>query len=167
MYAMMELPLGPLIARSTMPIARNAARRRSRFTDREAAINALTGRGVFKSFTPEMIADYVADGLVEDPKGGFKLSCTPAYESATFAAQRHNPWAALRNVSCPQVVLKAELHSTISPASLHHWAALKPDALIATVEGATHMLPMERPDRVRSAIESAALKVRMRRPDLD
>ena len=40
---------------------------------------------------------------------------------------------------------------------MHRVAALKADARVATMEGATHMLPMERPDRVRSAIESAVL----------
>jgi len=157
-YAWMELPFGPLISRSTMPIARNAARRRADFPDREAAVAAFTGRGIFKAFTREMIEDYVGDGLVAKKKGGgMTLACTPAYESATFAAQRHDPWGALRRVSCPLVVLRAENRSTLPAAALHKFEALRPDARIATVEGAGHMLPMERPDRVRSAIETAVL----------
>jgi pimeloyl-ACP methyl ester carboxylesterase len=159
-YAMFELPLSPLLQRYSMPLARGAANRRARFESREAAIAAFTGRGVFKSFPPEMIADYVADGLIEDGKGGFKLACRPVYEAATYCAQRHDPWSALRRVTDPLVLLRAERNSTIAEASMHRVAAIKPDARVATVEGAGHMLPMERPDRARAAIETAALMAR-------
>jgi pimeloyl-ACP methyl ester carboxylesterase len=117
-----------------------------------------------------MIADYVADGLVEDPRGGFKLACRPAYEAATFSAHRHDPWGALRKITDPIVVLRAEKNSTLSRAGLHKLEAIRPHARVATVDGAGHMLPMERPDRVRSAIESAALLARAGRKfkdDLD
>ncbi|MBL8537500.1 MAG: alpha/beta hydrolase [Hyphomonadaceae bacterium] len=159
-YAMAQAPLGPLLQRHTLPIARGARKRRSRFPDRAAALEAYRGRGVFKSFSDDVLADYLADGLIDDPAGGVKLSCTPIYEAATFAAHRHDPWTALRRVTDPLVLLRAERHSTISVASMHRLCAIKPDARAATVEGAGHMLPMERPDRVRAAIESAALLAR-------
>jgi pimeloyl-ACP methyl ester carboxylesterase len=156
-YAFAELPLGPALQRYTTPLPRGAAGRRAKFPDRESAVKAFTGRGVFKAFPPEAIADYVADGLVADGKGAFKLACRPGYEAATYCAQRHDPWSALRRVTDPLVLLRAGKHSTISEAALHRIAAIKADARVATVEGAGHMLPIERPDRARSAIESAAL----------
>lgn len=156
-YAFTELPGAPLIQRMTFPLAVGAARRRDKFASREEAAAALTGRGVFKTFPPEIVADYVADGLIEDGQGGFRLACRPKYEAATFCAQRHDPWGALRRVTDPLVLLRAEKNSTISEAAAHRMAAIKPDARIATVEGAGHMLPIERPDRARSAIETAAL----------
>jgi pimeloyl-ACP methyl ester carboxylesterase len=156
-YAFAELPLGPLLQRWVQPLARGALARRARFPDRESAIRAFSGRGVFKLFPPEVIADYVADGLVERPRGGLRLACRPAFEAATFCAQRNDPWGALRKVTDPLVLLRAESGSTISEAAAHRFGAIKPDARIATVEGAGHMLPMQRPDRARAAIESAAL----------
>jgi pimeloyl-ACP methyl ester carboxylesterase len=161
--AMSQLPFAPLMQRYSMPLARGALNRRNRFESKEAAVAAFTGRGIFRAFSPEMIADYVADGLVEDGKGGFKLACRPAFEAATYCAQRHDPWGALRRVTDPMIVLRAERNSTISPASLHRIAAIKADARVATVEGAGHMLPMERPDRARAAIESAVLMARQGR----
>jgi pimeloyl-ACP methyl ester carboxylesterase len=156
-YAGFQIPLAPLLLRFKMPLAAGAMRRRARFESREAAIDALTGRGVFKPFPPEVVADYVTDGLVEDGKGGFKLACAPKYEAATYCAQRHDPWEALRKVTDPLVLLRGEKNSTISEAAMHRLAAIKPDARVATVEGAGHMLPMERPDRARAAIETATL----------
>src|SRR5690606_25051699 len=81
-YAAFELPFGPFFMRHTMPLARGALRRRARFNSREAAIAAFTGRGVFKTFPAEAIADYVADGFADDAQG-VKLACAPAYEAAT------------------------------------------------------------------------------------
>ncbi|MBN8607266.1 MAG: alpha/beta hydrolase [Caulobacterales bacterium] len=159
-YAMSNLPLGPLIQRYTMGMAKGAAKRRAEFADRASAVEGFTGRGVFKTFPREVIEDYVADGLSEDGAGGFKLACHPEFEAATYCAQRHDPWSALRRVTDPLVLLRAERGSTITEANMHRIAAIKPDARVATVEGAGHMLPMERPDRARAAIESALLLAR-------
>jgi pimeloyl-ACP methyl ester carboxylesterase len=159
-YAFAQLPFASVIQRHTMAIAKGAAKRRAHFPDRASAVEAFTGRGIFKTFPRDVIEDYVGDGLIEDGKGGFILACTPAYEAATFCAQRHDPWTALRRITDPVVLLRAERHSTITEACMHRIAALKPDARVATVEGAGHMIPMERPDRVRAAIESAHLLAR-------
>lgn len=156
-YAGAQMPLGPLLQRYTTPLPRGALKRRATFASKEEATAALTGRGVFKSFPVEVIADYVEDGLVEDGKGGFRLACPPKFEAATYCAQRHDPWGALRRVTDPLVLLRAERGSTISEAGMHRVAAIKDDARVATVEGASHMLPMERPDRVRTAIETALM----------
>ncbi len=155
--AAMHAPLAPLLMRWNFHLARNAAKRRAHFADRESAVAAFTGRGVFKAFTREMIEDYVADGLIEDGHGAMKLACAPAYEAATFSAHRNRPWRALKAVSQPLVILRAEKRSTLPAAAIKRIAALQPHARIATVEGAGHMLPMERPDRVRAAIETAML----------
>lgn len=162
-YAFFQLPLAPQLNRMAMPLAVGAAKRRDAFASREEAVAAFTGRGIFKTFPAEVTADYVGDGLVEDGKGGFKLACAPAFEAATYTAQRHDPWGALRKVTDPLVLLRAEKGSTISEAAMHRVAAVKADARVATVEGAGHMLPMERPDRARAAIESAALMARQGR----
>lgn len=156
-YAFSELPFAPSLNRGFNPLARGALHRRRRFPSREAAVEAYAGRGVFKSFTREMIEDYVADGFIETPSGAVKLACHPRYEAATFCAQRNHPWAALEAGSGPLVLLRAERRSTLSLAAMQRIAALRPGARVATVEGATHMLPMERPDRVRAGIEAALL----------
>lgn len=164
-YAMFQLPFGPHAMRGSFPLARRASKRRNSFMDRAAAARAFEGRSIFKAFTREALEDYLTDGLVEDGHGAFKLACAPAYESATFAAQRNAPWASLRRARCPIVILRAQRDSTLRLASYHQIAAMKPDARLAIIEGG-HMLPMERPDRVRAAIENAVLMARGGRSDL-
>lgn len=166
-YALIELPFAPLINRSLFPLARKALERRRRFPSREAAVTGFTNRGVFKRFSREMIADYVGDGFIDTPSGAVKLACHPRYEAATFCAQRNHPWAALQAGSGPLILLRAEKHSTIAPGAMQRLQTLRPEARVATVEGAGHMLPMERPDRVRAAIEAAALMAGRKFQDLD
>jgi pimeloyl-ACP methyl ester carboxylesterase len=153
-YGFAQLPGAPLWWSISFPIARGAARRRSKFASKDAAIKALTGRGVFRGFTPEQIADYVGDGFVET-EDGVRLACTPAYEARTFSAQRIDPWTALKRAPAPIVVLRAEHGSTMRAAD--HLLSVRPDVRLAVVEGGSHMFPMERPDRARHAIEAAAL----------
>jgi pimeloyl-ACP methyl ester carboxylesterase len=156
-YAFSELPFAPSINRGFLPLARSALHRRRRFASRAEAVRAFSGRGIFKSFSREMIEDYVADGFIDTPTGAVKLACHPRYEAATFCAQRNHPWTALEAGDGPLVLLRAERNSTMSVSAMHRIAALRPGARVATVEGASHMLPMERPDRVRAAMEAAAL----------
>lgn len=156
-YTLFEFPFAPLLARATFPLARRARLRRRRFPSREAAVAALGGRGVFKIFSQAQLADYVEGGVIDTASGEVKLSCHPRYEAATFCAQRNYPLQAIRACKTPLVVLRGDRQSTVSCTTLAKIARLKPGARVATVEGASHMLPLERPDRVRAAIETAAL----------
>jgi pimeloyl-ACP methyl ester carboxylesterase len=156
-YFLMDLPGGPLAGRLTMSISRAAARRRAIYESREQAAATLAKRGIFRHFPPEVLADYVADGFIDDRAGRVRLACAPNYEAATFAAQRNDPWRALKRAPEPIVLIRAEHGSTISADAAQKFAARRPDARVASVEGAGHMLPIERPDRARAAIETAAL----------
>jgi pimeloyl-ACP methyl ester carboxylesterase len=157
-YALHAAPGMSLVSRYSFPIARAAARRRSIFESKEDAVRALTGRGIFKSFSQAMLSDYVEDGTAEGQDGKVQLTCAPAYEAATFAAQRNDPWRALMNAHEPILVLRAQHGSTCPPPCAERMTDLRPNVRVATVEGATHALPMERPDRARAVIETAIIK---------
>jgi pimeloyl-ACP methyl ester carboxylesterase len=158
-YAMAAAPGMPLFWRHAFPIARAAARRRAHFETKEAAVKGLTGRGIFKSFPPSVLADYVNDGFEEDQlRGGVRLTCSPAYEAATFAAQRNDPWRALMRARDPIAVLRAGRGSTTPDICADRIRDLKPSARLATVEGASHALPMERPDRARAVMETVIVQ---------
>jgi pimeloyl-ACP methyl ester carboxylesterase len=155
-YAMMHVPMAPLVMNLAMPIARGAARRRRVFESKDAAEQALHGRSVFASFPEQQLEDYVGDGFVETIDG-VALACDPAWEARTFCAQRHDPWSALVRAPAPLICVRAERRSTTPPASAERMKQMRPEVRLAVVEGATHMLPMERPDRARAAIETAAM----------
>ena len=150
--AAFQLPLLDRIA-ARIPLVKSALRRRAIFDSREQAMAAYLGRGAFRGWPEMMLADYIADGLIETD-AGFTLACDPAWEASNYAAQGHDPWRALKRLDCPVQVLKAEAGSTCrlpeNPAGLPHVS-------VATVHGGTHFFPMLQADVVRDALFDAAV----------
>src|SRR5262249_25899211 len=61
-------------------LADRAEQRRDRFPSLEVALAAYTGRGAFRSWPTETLADYLQGGLISDTDGGMRLACRPAWE---------------------------------------------------------------------------------------
>ena len=150
--AAFQLPLLDRIA-SRIPLVKNALRRRKVFDSREQAMTAYLGRGAFKGWPEMMLADYLADGLVEAPDG-FVLACDPAWEASNYAAQSHDPWRALKRLDRPVRVLKAD---TGSPCHLSDNVRSLPRLKVETVPGGTHFFPMLQADIARDALFDAAV----------
>jgi pimeloyl-ACP methyl ester carboxylesterase len=137
------------------PLVQGALRRRAVFPDRASVVAAYTGRGAFRTWTGEMLADYVADGFRERAGGEVELSCAPEWEASNFASHAHDTWGAFEAAQVPIRILRAEEGSTCREGP-------RLDALVAagrvdveTVPGTTHFLPMERPDLVQAALRAA------------
>lgn len=133
------------------PIVRGAQKRRAVFDSRARAFAAYKGRGAFRTWPDEVLADYLEDGLRERADGRVELSCAPAWEASNFSAQGSDAWRAVRQVRCPIRVLRAEYASTcrVGPG----WAArAQAPVRIELVPRTTHFLPMERPERVREVL---------------
>jgi pimeloyl-ACP methyl ester carboxylesterase len=138
------------------PLAVGARRRRASFSSREAAFEAYSGRGAFKSWSEGSLRGYLEDGLVAGEDGQMHLSCRPEWEAANFGAHHHDTVGAFARASIPIQVLKAEIGST---------CGLEPDQITALtggrarteiIAGTSHFLPMERPELVREALVEAA-----------
>lgn len=149
----MMLPFGPHLMRRRIPIARGAARRRAHFPDRAAVLKSYRGRGAFKTWGEGFLEDYVEDGFGPRADGSLELRCTPAWESATFAAHRHDLIEALRRLQVPARILVAE-HGSTSARALDLIRAHAPAMVVEPVPGSSHFIPMERPDLVCERIVS-------------
>ncbi len=150
--AAFQLPLLDRIA-SRIPLVKNALRRRKVFDSREQAMTAYLGRGAFKGWPEMMLADYLADGLIE-ASDGFVLACDPAWEASNYAAQGHDPWRALKRLDCPVRILKGEAGS---PCHLSEAPRGLPNVTVETVHGGTHFFPMLQADVARDALFDAAV----------
>lgn len=137
--------LRPLARR--LPIARKAAARRAQFPSREAARRAYAGKAFFARWADGVLDDYLADGLTDDGAGAVRLSCEPAWEAATFAAQGHAFMPAfgkaVRASDGMVSVLYAETGSTTLPA-MRRWMA-RHGAEARELSGSGHLLPQENP----------------------
>lgn len=136
------------------PMARSAARRRRRFPSRQAIVDSYRGRGAFKTWPDEWIENYVAGGS-RDLDGEVELTCAPAWEAATFSHTEHNPWPFMARVKCPIVCLTAHGGSTTVGTARRRITRLHPCAIIESIPGTSHFLPMEVPDKVAERLLAA------------
>ena len=140
------------------PLVQGALRRRALFPSHQAAVEAYGGRGAFKSWTPAMLTDYVADGFRARPDGQVELTCAPEWEASNFTSQAHDTWDAFARSTAPITIFRAENGSTCRVEDHEAQLAASGRITLETVPGTTHFLPMERPDVVARALRAAASK---------
>jgi pimeloyl-ACP methyl ester carboxylesterase len=134
-------------------LAERAALRRDRFPSYEAALAAYRGRGAFKSWPEEMLADYLKGGLKIDPgTGDARLACAPAWEAATFRAAAYDVARLARKISCPLTVIYGTINSTCRDEGAAALSRGHEGTRIVKVDGASHFLPMEKPELVRAEL---------------
>jgi pimeloyl-ACP methyl ester carboxylesterase len=139
------------------PLVAGALRRRATFLSREAAFEAYRGRGAFRNWSDEQLADYVAAGFREMADGEVTLTCTPEWEASNFRTHNYDPWAAFTQSRCPIRILRAAEASTFRTEGREaDLARLGARVAVETVPGTTHFLPMERPDLVRATLGACA-----------
>lgn len=135
-----------------LSLADGAERRRNAFADKAAMVAAYKGRGAFRTWPEEMIADYVEGGVKPRPEGGIELACAPAWEAANFRAQGHDIWTALARLTVPLTLLHAGAGSTCRAPAPQLLGQRDPKATLLRLGQATHFLPMEFPDIVRREV---------------
>lgn len=137
------------------PLVQGALRRRPTFPSKAAALEAYVGRGAFKTWRREQIADYVEDGFRETATGEVTLACAPAWEASNFRTHNYDPWAAFAESRCPIDIRRAEEASTCRLDGRAGALTADGRVTVETVPGTTHFLPMERPDVVQAALRRA------------
>ncbi|OYU53309.1 MAG: alpha/beta hydrolase [Alphaproteobacteria bacterium PA1] len=149
-YIYAHMPWVFRLWRSQFPLAKAAGRRRAIFPNRQAVLDAYTGRGAFKSWPAAMLADYCEDGFTDLPDGQVRLSCAPAFEAACFAGQRHYPIAALKALKVPGRLLRGGRHSTTVATLIP--LLTRSGIQVETVPETSHFVPMEKPDVCAKAL---------------
>ena len=152
MVTAFHLPLLDRLA-SRIPLVKSARRRRAVFDSREQAMAAYVGRGAFRGWPEIMLADYLADGLIET-EAGLALACPPEWEASNYASQSHDPWRAMKRLDRPVRILKAEAGSTCHVPEQPRGLA---QVGVETVHGGTHFFPMLQADVARDALFDAAV----------
>ncbi|MEO1040818.1 MAG: alpha/beta fold hydrolase [Pseudomonadota bacterium] len=125
------------------PIAVNAAKRRAHFSSREEAHSNYLTKSFFKTWDERALEGYLDEGLTDDPAGGVRLSCEPAWESAVFGAQAAGFWPHihhLRRKGLPIHTAVASRNSTFPSFARPGFMAT--GAKLSEIEGG-HMWPVE------------------------
>lgn len=138
--------------RNRMPIARQARRRRNGWADRDAAVARYEKHPGFRRWAGGVVADYMTDGLKDEPAGGVALACDPLWEAANYEAQGHDLAGAARRAGARASVLKAEHGSTVMRPGL----LTRHGARLDRLDGVGHLAPMEAPARVSAWLADTA-----------
>lgn len=153
LYRLFGLKSGPAA------LAENTARRRSVFADRPTTVSNYKGRGAFRTWPEEIIADYVEGGTRDLPDGQVELTCSPAWEAQNFRAHIGDIWAAIGELRVPLTLIYAGGSSIYSGSAStcrnpgpRRLALQDPKATALRIGEATHFLPMEFPDACRREI---------------
>ena len=160
--------LGPLI-RSGNQMARQARKRRAEFPNVEEARKSYKGKGAFRSWREPFLDDYLMDGLKRVDENRFdsddqlwRLSCDPAWEAATFNAQRNQPWGAMAKIRkrrIPMVVLRPENNPVMSERVTDLMLSKYPNLVLKDRPNTSHFHPMEAPYEVREELSTAIARL--------
>lgn len=134
------------------PLAAAAERRRAHWPDAAHMLGAYRGRGAFRTWPDDVLADYIEGGTVTDENGELRLACDPLWEAANFRAHGHDTWGAILTLRVPFMLLNAEHGSTTMAFAPTAFRLRDAQAEIARVPGTTHFLPMEKPNEIRAAM---------------
>ncbi|MFT3975566.1 MAG: alpha/beta hydrolase [Sphingomonas bacterium] len=133
-------------------LASGAERRRAVFPDKASVVTGYTGKGAFRTWRPEQLADYVEAGFTATPEGEVVLACAPAWEASNFRTHGYDPFGALATLQRPTRILRAEHGSTCRIEEHLPMLDGNPNIRHEVLPGTSHFLPMERPDLVREVL---------------
>jgi pimeloyl-ACP methyl ester carboxylesterase len=140
-------------------LADRAEQRRDNFPSFDAALAAYTGRGAFRTWQTETLADYLRGGLITDPEShAVKLACAPAWEAETFRSTPYGMARLIRRMNCPVTLIYGTVGSTCRESEARIFQ--RAGAHVVKADGASHFLPMEYPDLVQHEIERLAREVK-------
>ncbi|WP_447529671.1 alpha/beta fold hydrolase [Vreelandella sp. TE19] len=126
--------------------------RRSVWPSREAMTTSLKSRGLFRTFTPQALSDYVETGtrLLED--GQAELVFEPGVEVAIFRNLPDHLSFRLARVQVPVEIVAGAGSDLLTPKRI---GRLQRKGMSVNQVPGGHMFPMEHPEETRTAILDA------------
>ncbi len=133
-------------------LARGARERRDRWECRNDVLKAWRRRGVFASWAPGVLEDYVIEGTREAEGGGVELVFPREWEARLFQVTPPDPWSAIRRIGVPVLAVRGEGSDTFLPEAARRLGRELPGARVVEVPGTGHFVPMERPRELAEII---------------
>ena len=92
--------------------------------------------------------------MKENDAGSLTLTCSPEREASLFmGSMQYDPWPLLPGISCPTLVLEGEESENRPFIDLKKAASLFQQGSYRCVQGAGHLIPMEKPIETAEIIE--------------
>ena len=136
-----------------LPLVRGARRRRRQFKSKTEALKRFTsGRGIFKTWSPEFVHAYLECGLlVKDPQTAV-LTCDPELEAQIFASVPADVWHHVGRLTCPVLAIRGGKSDVFTAESEKLLKSLLPHCEVVTMPDCGHFPTMEKPADTAAAI---------------
>ena len=129
-----------------LPLARIARRRRRTFRSKADALRRLlSGRGIFKAWSPEFVEAYLECGLLEKDSETAVLTCDPELEARIFESIPLNVWGYVKRLRCPVLAIRGRQSDVFLPSAADRLKRMAADCEVATIAGTGHFPMMEKP----------------------
>jgi pimeloyl-ACP methyl ester carboxylesterase len=136
------------------PLVRRALQRQHTWLNRQACFEHFRAKPVFRRWSDEALWDYVNSGTVLEDGGVACLRYPREWEAHIFATAPVNIWRDVPRLRTPVLLLRGEDSNTFRPEAQARLARQLPQARVATMAGAGHLLPIEKPAETAAAIKS-------------
>jgi len=136
-------------------LASGARRRKRIFNGKNEALQRFTsGRGIFKTWSPEFVDAYLECGLLEEDENTAILKCDPELEAQIFESAPTDAWKFASMISCPVLAIRGEKSDTFYPDAADSLKKYIKDYTLVTVPNTGHFVPMEKPEECAEIIKN-------------
>lgn len=128
-------------------LASGARRRKRVFSSKNEALQRFTsGRGIFKTWSPEFVDAYLECGLLEEDENTAILKCDPELEAQIFESAPTDAWEFASKILCPVLAIRGEKSDTFYPDAAESLKKYIKDYTLVTIPNTGHFVPMEKPE---------------------
>lgn len=142
------------LARQVHPLIPGTVRRRRVFENVEAMFENYRRKSIFRRIDDRGLRAYIEALARPRPDGQVELAYSPEWEIKIYETGPIDFWDQLPELRPPLLIVRGGDTDTFWPGAARKVQRHLPRAVIHTVAGATHLVPMERPREIGEVIES-------------
>lgn len=136
------------------PLASKAIRRRDTWRDKDEALSYLKTKPLFRNWDDEMLQLYIYHGMCQQGSGDLTLACPPQREASLFMGGMHyDPWPLIPKVKSPVMIIEGQESENRAFIDLKTATSLFPNGTYRSIQGAGHLIPMEKPGEITRIIK--------------
>ncbi len=143
------------LGRRFHPLITSAMRRRRTFDNLDMVYRGYRSREVFKYMSDESLRAYIAGITKPRTGGGFELAYSPKWESHIYltSLRDFDLWRGLPKLKVPTLIIRGAETDTFMESAASLVKRKQSTIKIETLEGSTHILPLEKPREVAEIMQ--------------
>ncbi|MBI3240937.1 MAG: alpha/beta hydrolase [Chloroflexi bacterium] len=148
------------LARRAHPLIAPTLRRRRVFESAEIMYQRYRRAPIFSRVSDAGLRAYVDSIAKPRLDGHVELAYTPEWEVKIYETAHFDMWEEMKSLRAPLLVIRGADSDTFFPQALRRVMKHAPHTVAHEVQGAGHLVPLERPDEVGAVIKEFLSKVR-------